>query len=244
MNLGFRTRYLARIWLDASAVTREQGADLAERIADPALDVTSLLEPRGDDFVRRVLLNSDSAGLALALLTKSFDFTLMPTVETAGANMGSFAAFASLGARVLGHALDVVGTKAHRIALVEEGLFPAMTEGKMQSIERALLRTPNAFRAPPFEWDFRAAAHHEMTIAGAQETTNVIAVVKRTVVIIKEPMPSEMGGDRIFATLDVNTAPGDLTPRFTSAHIAEFFRRALEEHEVVGSALERSWEGG
>jgi hypothetical protein len=242
MDYAFRIRYLARAYVDAQnlAVDRQAGAALSARIADPAFVPQGIGEVGANGVAQqRIALFSDS-GWQLALLSASFDVSLMP-VELGPSTGADFAAFSRTAGRLLSICSQQFGRTPHRLALVQEGLLEEMPERELGEIEGRLLRTPAIYNDPlPFEWDWRCASRRNLRISNRDEASFLISTVKRAAGVLQPPIGDPIPFDRIRVDLDVNTTPQDTTGRFNPDAIADFFERvAIGQHNILTEQMNR-----
>jgi hypothetical protein len=238
-----RIRYLARAFVDAQGVELTlatlgefagRAAGLANWTPRPIVEVT-------EGAPRERLALVSPAGQVLAFLTVSLDFTSLPT-DIHGSNLGTFEDFARMAGDILAQGLDLLGgRRAHRAALVQEGLLRATGPERLDAIGRRLLQGPEIFfgdRRSPFEWDWRCATRRALAVAGGDEESNLIATVKRSSGQLQDPRSGTREDfDRIRLDLDVNTLPTNAAARFGANELREYFRAAEAAHSRLAGQM-------
>jgi hypothetical protein len=255
LTYGLPTRQLARVWVDAAAVSPsvdqlsrlQKAAARSDLMTKGALDLVSVSPPdtlgrSSPAFKQRTVLSSPIGEWQLGLLTGSFDLALSP-LDDRGSNLRPFDEFVQHAISVLCTALDVFDLRANRIALVNEGFLPPMSTEQLKTAAISLFRLPPFFQeTQPFEWDWRCASHVNVRVGKADEVTNAIVTAKRLSCEINLP-DQALAFDRIRVDVDVNTAPEFTELRFGTAEVSDFLLAALELHTQLGSQLEQHLRG-
>lgn len=252
MQFAIRTRQLARLYVDAQSLvaTEEQlaelikTANLATRMATPTVvrlmaDDPTL--PAGSP--PRFVLASTRLDWQLAILGHSFDLSRLPT-DLTGSNIGELSEFAAIAAEILWECSRVFGRTGHRMALVQSGMLAEMSDKQLDAVARRLLHLPASFETHPvFEWDWRIARRGTMHLGDREDSTHVLATVKRASGLLHvAPKPgsadrADIPFDRINVELDVNTSTADTRGRFGEKEVKQFFSAALDEHTHLAKEL-------
>jgi hypothetical protein len=225
-------RYLARAFVRTEHVsTSSQGyAQLAERLGEPTWLPRHVAEiVTGGRVVQRLSIASPSNEWALQIVGESVDLQYTPTPGTQPIDLGRFAERARA---YLSAGLSFVGGPAHRLALVQEGILPQLTQDGLSAVRSRLLNLPESF-AVPFEWDWRVAMAVGRSFGGLEEQTNVVITAKRGEIVLYTG--SHL--DRIFVSLDLNTSPRRTEPRFGVDQIAAFLSGAPNWHREVSETV-------
>lgn len=232
----FHGRYLASTFLDAESI----GALDAESIADlftlykaHAVLPLSLFETdESGRFRPRVGFYSPSKGFQIGFTSTRFNVELKPETPYAqlklGSPLGELSEFSEGASQLLTDALDFFERKCHRLALVQEGYFPNLSQGQMSEIAQKLLNRPGIPEGEPFEWNWRTATKVERTFCGRNEITNTIITVRRLRLLLEEKEKT-----RIRLDIDINTDSKDVRARFGKDEITAFFDEAPRWHEAI-----------
>ena len=150
-----------------------------EKFDDDRIIPTPVAEPGhgGGPFVQRIAYGIQENGWQIVLAKKRFDVMVRPTVDS---NPGSLTGFCENASKILGITLDFFERKAHRVALVQEGLILDLSDDQKIKIASKLFRYPPTFAQDiPFEWQWRTASEVEREFGGATEITNTIITTIR-----------------------------------------------------------------
>ncbi len=232
----FHSRYLASSFLDAQSIAKlsaESHADLFTRYKDLDFLPMSLFEAvAGEGLKPRAGFYSASKGTQIAFTSTRFNVELKPEHPFSqlklGSPLGDLSKFSEEAGSVLAEALAFFRRDCHRLALVQEGFLPVLSQEQMNEITNKLLRRPEIPKGAPFEWNWRIATKVERSFGDRDETTNTIITVRR-VTLIKE----EKEEDRIRFDIDINTNPDDVRARFGQKEAVAFFREAPRWHEAL-----------
>lgn len=234
MNYDLPLRYLARAYVKTVApVGLNEVQAATERLVGGRAEMANVQQldlATGHMFSRIELASRDRSWL-VHLPGPSVDVTWMPG-DGAVASLESFAKTAS---RFISTVLEAHGLRAHRLALVQEGLLETMSDAALRSTsERFMVLPPLMQVSAPFEWDWRAASKVERSFLTHNEPMNTVVSVKR-VRGIMQGVPEPI--DRIRVDIDTNTDPERIADRFASADATEFFTRAPSWHDGLGVEL-------
>lgn len=242
MNVEFVARYLARVFVreERSLPTSMRlAADLTEQAglsswtANTIQDIdaaTGQVSPghawRSPDGVWLVKVTSESLDVQVS---QGIDLETGEPIA-----VPAFGEFLKTAREHLVHGLNLMGTRPHRIAVVQtlvlasrENMFPSH-----QEVLRSLLKLPQ-METEPFEWNWRSAWRVDREFAGTTEITNTIASLR--MVEIQTP---QVNGDRLIAELDINTDPRKENPRFSSATVTGFLTASEQWHADLARTLE------
>lgn len=227
-------RYLARAFVTGQPLV--PSADTFSRVA-AALGKNEYLPlpfeelgPGGRN--QRIGLRSADGTRTVMLRGESIDLEYHQPVA---AHAIAFDAFHLEAADILSKALAHLAVRAHRLAVIQEGLLPAMSAADMQAVASRLLNVPEALGAPAdlFEWDWRTAAHVDRTFGSLKERTNTIAIVRRVSGTFGDGPPF----DRLFVSTDVNTSPEYKTPRLGEHEARAFCAAAPGWHDALAAGV-------
>jgi hypothetical protein len=242
-------RYLAVAFLDAESVrpNQEEITDLISEFRDFQLtpvaiqDSTGLL---GQD--RRVGFVSHDNAWQIVLLGKQFQVARVAN-HSLGADLGTFSAFCEKANEILKWVLKRFERRPHRLAAVQEGVLPEMSDDEIDAIARRLLSLPAAFRNLTLsEWDWRTAPRISRRIGEREEMTNTIVTIKKingTVSPANEPSisspltPLPEKFSVIRADIDINTVQENTSARFQDTHLDSFFKDVFNWHEDLISEI-------
>lgn len=237
-----KLRYLATAFVDAQSIVPEptENIRLQEALADDTLVAATVAEQEATGgLVERFAFRSAKEGLSLVLLGQRFDVSIGP-IDRKGENMGDVRSFCARAAPLLTRALNHFQRRAHRLAIVQEGLLPALNEERLREIADRLLKLPPPFeRSRPFEWIWRSASAIDRTFGTITESTNTIVTTKRISGTIGAPGVGEKEQfDRIQIDLDINTRPSNVMARFGDREVGAFFQSAPSwqaelQHEIA-----------
>ena len=232
-------RYLASVFVDAASIrpSPQEIADTMRILSREDLLPFSLQQMGPEGVIPRMGFQSMSGEWRVVLLGERFDVSHHPTSVSAG-NMVGFADFCATAAAKLSALLEHFRRRAHRLAAVQEGFLPEMSEDGQKAVLGKLMLLPPVFRQhAPFEWDWRVASIVPRLIAGEEEKCNTILTVKRSAGRFHPPEGDEVAFDRIRADIDVNTAPDNTGARFGEREISDFFAKVPTWHLEVGEEL-------
>lgn len=240
MIFDIRTRLLARVFVDAQTLDVPQ--DEALKFAREELGGFLLghaVEQSADGLAReRFVFLGKERDRILAILSGSFDFTMMPLDEN-GANLSDFPAFAREASHALSLCVEKFGRLPHRVALLQEGLLGEMSVDEMNALAGRLLHTTARSKGKNiFEWDWRLATREIMSVANRDENCNFIVTIRRGNGLLTPVRSGTRKFDRVRVDLDVNTSPDDTRGRFDGDRIKAFFDAALAAHERLSQEAE------
>ena len=234
-----RVRNLASVYLDAQNIKTSGSAlaDLLTRLGgDLVPDTVQEMTPTG--IVQRLMLRDQEHQTILLLQTRRFDFATLGSNDL-GDNVP---AFCQAAAESFVHLLDHYNMRAHRIALVQEGLLGEMQPGEFATIAKRLLTMPTSLDQDSlFEWDWRQAHRIQRNFNGKDETSNTIVTIKRCQGKVRPGgvlSADETEFDRLRVDLDVNTSPVNDDPRFDSEDISAFFAEVPGWHKELEQLAE------
>src|ERR1700727_1267321 len=238
-----KLRYLASVFVDARDV--QSTTRVAQKFAD-ALgrdDLTSItvMQLGQGGAVPRLGFRTATNDWLLVIQTERIDFSRVPT-EPSGANMGDFESFCLEAIEILGSSLTHLGRKAHRAALIQEGLLPAMSADRLAKVANKLLRLPATYQTSPMEeWVWQCVAVRRKAFSESNEDVNVVTKVSRIhgqlayTALGEQPQVSDF--DRVRVDLDTNTVPSNGSPRFEAANLASFMDAAAIWHSDLASEI-------
>ncbi len=224
MLYDLRLRHLASVFVDAASVypTPHDITELMKLLGGEFLPL-SVQEQGPVGSVQRMGFHAPQTGWQVFLLAERFNVVQSPT-DARGSNMVDFADFSLAAASKLNALLGYFGRKAYRLAAVQEGLLPELTDEHVHRILRKLVCLPPTFEAqPPFEWDWRIASQIPRRVAEATEATNTILTARRIAGTLHPPTGEQVDFARIRVDIDINTVPGNTTARFGQREVTAFF---------------------
>ena len=229
-------RYLASVFLDAASIvpTPELTVAFLDRFKKFEMLPISVEEKE----TPRLGFTAVSRGLTVALLGSRFDVSVRPLrateTELAARNMGDFRGFCSLASEVLCSALEYFERKGQRLAAVQEGLLPEMSNEKLEDILSRLLVVPDDLtRSDVFEWDYRLAYKASRRFGSHEETTfNLVTALRRNWQLQVTPDQKPRPFEGLQVNLDINTVPTDIRPRFDCGAVQAFLEEAPSWHEA------------
>jgi hypothetical protein len=239
---GVKLRYLASVFLDAESIepSRASMTEVSALLGDDEL-MPALVEERSPAGVRtRMGFRSSSGEWQLVLASQRFDFLQLPT-DASGSNLGDFSEFCRRASTRLISVLGHYRRKGYRLAAVQEGFLPDMSESDITSVGARLLRFPRAGADPTtvVEWDWRTVTRPRREFGQVTEPTNTIVTVKRMVAALtyRGGTDAQARKDRIRVDFDINTLPDDPRARFGPEEIAAFFDGAGRWHQELGERI-------
>lgn len=235
-----KLRYLATAYVDADSITPESDnvAGALKALDDERfVSIPAFQNVEGKRVPRIGFMAPD--GWTFVLGGTRFDLSLRPTVGE-GDNMGEFSDFCKEAPLKLISALAFFDRKAHRLAVVREGMLPEMEVGEMEAVARHLLNmSPTFTQNQPFEWNWRSAALIDRTFGGISEPTNTIVTVSRLAGTLGPDADgeNEVEFDRLRVDLDINTTPKNVKARFGTNEILAYFEAAQDWHKSLGNEI-------
>lgn len=225
-------RTLARVFVNGSHV-QVKGSTFAQ-----------LLAIVGDEFIPRAVTELQATGpvqrlgaitpagdWTVHISSESIDVTYMPAY---GASGPSFEEFCNRATQYLGGVQNMLGQLASRIAVAHEGL-DRKTPEELETLGDRLLQRAKPFDRELFEWDWRVASRIDRDFGMFKaEPTNTIAQLKR----VEINPPAREPHDELFISVDVNTAPRRINPRFAVGDVADFLKRAVQWHADLEASLD------
>jgi hypothetical protein len=233
---GLRLRYLASMFLDA------------ESIQANAKDVAGLMELFQDDQflpvqaiennIPRIGFRSVEGTRNLILSGKRFDYFHLPTKNNL--DLGDFTVFCQYAISKLSIALDYFKRKGHRLAAIQEGLLPEMTDDEINNIAKNLLKFPPSFsKNIPFEWNWRCASSIKRTFGKLSEPTNTVITIIRGAFKVQsgKEIIDGLEYNKIRMDIDVNTSPINTNARFGAKDIKNFLEKSPIWHNKLEKEL-------
>lgn len=237
---ALRLRQLASAFLDAGSIvpTAKDMAGLMDVLGpDSGLLPAAVQEQTPAGNVQRIGFVSPDGQWQLIISTTRVDVTRRP-VGPDGRNMEDVGPFCVRASAWLANVLGYFNRKAHRLAIVQEGLLPVLSSEDMNTLAEILLGPSEAFLgAHPFEWDFRVACAIHRSFGENSEDTNTIVTIKRIGGLLNLPAPE--GGlvhkklDHVRLDLDVNTSLSSSVERFGPPDVQAFFAAAPAWHQEL-----------
>jgi hypothetical protein len=174
----------------------------------------------------------------LILSGKRFDYFQLPTKDNP--DLGDFTKFCQEAIPKLSAAIDYFKRTGYRLAAVQEGILPEMTDDEINNVAKNLLKFPPSFlKSIPFEWNWRCASSIERSFGKVTEPTNTVISIIRAVFKIQaeEEEIDKLSSNAIRIDIDVNTSPKDTTPRFDADDIREFLQTSPIWHNKLGDEI-------
>jgi hypothetical protein len=245
-----KLRYLASIFVDAGSITSSTHniAEVSRALGDEnflpfVFEEISISQGQSS----RIGFRTASGEWQLYLFHNRFNLSHHPT-DPEGKNLGDFSSFCQKAGTKLSAILSVFRKRAHRLAVVQEGLLPEMSPMEMEAVPRRLFHLPPTFiEIPPFEWDWRAASRIPRQIRDLTEQTNTIATIKRQYGNIRrqgnitsneeEDNSTPIPFDRVRVDIDINTSQDNVIDRFEEDHVQEFFNISPAWHAAFSAEL-------
>ena len=217
------TKYLASAFVDAESIEYEADnlRPLLDALGDSELSAQNLVQITQSGLKKRFRFEHIGTGDDLQLLGDRFDVTRKHKPPD-GENMGDVAAFCEQAAELLSGSLDHFGRKAHRLAVVIDGLLTDLNENDFVVLADRLLNAPDLGGGPPFEWNWRIATKIERSFGQFADETNTLVHIRRARVTMSALGQPLFEGDTIGVSLDINTNPENKVARYDSDGIRAY----------------------